>query len=163
MTGLQEEFGRWGSRSSLDEFERLERRRQQAQTIYDLAPIERQVVMLLMMHRRIEKVARLTGRTPQQTRDILKTIMRRAGVRRHYELRELVRLTQHAWETTTALALYTFIQNTLVGATIKGAVVQDDDWCGMLLDMPDGSAKIAWLFQKDHDVGSHVWIDLDDG
>lgn len=162
MRGLEEGMGRWSEYSSLREYERLEQRRQQAQTIYELLPFERQVVMLLMVHRRVEKVARLTGRTSHQTREILNTIMQRAGVKRHYELRELVRLTQHASEPTTALALYYFVQHTLVGATIKGAVIQDDDWCGMLLDMPDGSAKIAWLFQRDHDVGSHVWIDLDD-
>ncbi len=118
--------------------------------------------MLLVEHRTIGRVSEFMRLPKAEVRRIIVSAMKRLGVKRHYELFSMVRMTQMTWEVTPALALYLFAQHNLVGAVIRGAVVQDSDWAGLLLDMPDGTTKTAWLLDSRDGDTSGCWIQLEE-
>lgn len=140
------------------DFDRL---RSGAHAVHELSGREKQVTMLLAEHRHVRKVARLAGINELHVRDILARVRRKLKVRHFHEIVTLVRASQSRWERTPALVLYAWAQRNIIGATIRSAVVQDSDWFGLLLEMPNGEHSIAWLLSADGDWTGDAWIEIE--
>lgn len=160
--GRLEETG-WPWRAgSAQTFDELQNEHWRAQGIYDLRGLERQAVLLLAEYRIVSKVASLMGMGETEVRRLIFAVMHRLGVKRFYQLYEMVRIAQAPSEVTPAAALYHFIQRRLVGAVVRGAVMQDQDWTGLLLTMPDGAKKVAWLLDSREGDASSCWVQMED-
>ncbi|SDG49489.1 helix-turn-helix transcriptional regulator [Pelagibacterium luteolum] len=163
MGQLLEGYTGFRTETSAEGFDQLETMQSRAQLVQYLSGKERQVVMLAVTYMRAPHIARRLNMELKQVKSILTAIKKRFGVRYIHELIEIVRISQVMWEPTPAQALFLFTQHNLIGATIRGSIVQDSEWFGLLLDMPDGTTRTAWFLNGREGDCSNGWIELEEG
>lgn len=132
-----------------------------ARRVHDLSGRDRQIVNLLVSRRSVREVAACLEMEHNQVRREVTRIKRSLGVRTIIDLTRIVMLSQIRWEPTPAMSLYVWAQKHLVGAIIRGAVVHDSDWFGLLLDFPNGEARTAWFVHNLEGDSTSGWIEIE--